>query len=81
MGISINLHSKHWRKISRENDKEPENLSELTMYFINTFNELAFSSEVSAELPKINRSINSVSERERSYITIKLFSSICKGRT
>ena len=35
------------------------------MYFINTFNELAFSSEVSAELPKINRSINSVSERER----------------
>ena len=34
------------------------------MYFINTFNELAFSSEVSAELPKINRSINSVSGRE-----------------
>ena len=37
------------------------------MYFIKTFNELAFSSEVSAELPKTNRSINSVSEREKLY--------------
>ena len=33
---------------------EPENLSELTMYFIDVFNKLAFFSEVSVELPNIN---------------------------
>ena len=37
---------------------EPENISELTMYFIDTFNKLAFSSKVSVELPDINRSTN-----------------------
>ena len=34
---------------------EAENLPELTMYFINTFNKLAFSSEVSVEFLNISR--------------------------
>ena len=37
---------------------EPENISELTMYVIDTFNKLAFSSEVSVELLDINSSTN-----------------------
>lgn len=43
---------------------KPENLSELTMYFIDAFNKLACSSEVIVEIPNINRSTNSGSERE-----------------
>ena len=43
---------------------EPENLFELTVYFIDAFNKLVCSSEASVELPNINRSTNSGSERE-----------------
>ena len=41
-----------------------ESHSELTIYFIEAFNKLAFSSEVNFDLPNINRSANLGSERE-----------------
>ena len=37
---------------------EPKTLSDLTMYFIDAFNKLAFSSEVRVELANINKSTN-----------------------
>ena len=43
---------------------EPKNHFELTKYFIDAGNKLAISSEVSVELPNINTSNNSGSERE-----------------
>ena len=41
---------------------EPENLSELTRYFIDASNKLVFSSEVSVEFPNINELTNSGSK-------------------
>ena len=56
---------------------EPENLSELTMYFIDACYKLAFYSEVSVELPNINRSTNQV-QREKQYY-YKTFLQYLKG--
>lgn len=54
---------------------EAGNLSESTMYFIDAFNELAFSSNENVELLNINRSTNSCSERKD-----KSFSQYLKGK-
>ena len=48
------------------------------MNFIDAFDKLAFSSEVSVELPNMNRSTNSGSEREKQYYH-KTFLQYLKG--